>query len=1499
MTSGNEFKLGGNNGNSVDLAKLKSGVKRADFESDAKMLQIFDAVDTNANQTLDMDEVTLFTESMKSAANGDDTITKQEAQQVFQAQQEKAKAQGEDAKKYDIKAKDLFGFVNRFLDASERSNVKSSVVDEQGNQTLTYEDGSQEILNKDGSKILVQVIDGKKVSKTLDKNGDTTEESITDEESGDTETLSYENGKLKSHVVKSGTTTNFLGVDDGYSKGKPIRQIINQGTENEQTVEYNYTGDNSYTVVSRMSDIEESVVVTDGKLETSSKVQYKNGQKVQEYIISHNDGTQTRRFFENGKLKADAVTTSDGTTTQTLYNESERKVQSVIQKADGTVYKAEYDGKGSTLVVVQNGETIDRLGKKFDRTTAEIASNNKGTVHYQDGSPYFLAGETVRISGEFAPDYRGLQGRATSEQVQAQYAQQEQQRVAQRLQGKELKEITVDRDYANLTDYARDLLRSELGREPSKEEFTDKANELALLNGGSIVPKKGMTVRTTKTEADIKAEQARAQQQHSQQVKVDAINDLVGDYNKAVRSFNNQMEKDGWAADVADAVSYIWNNDAWSATGNTARQVRQDLAAYKETIQDLKAARREGEPQFKAKFKETFGVEYNQQNMEAYQASRDKLREVSTIVATEKAVTARMDELFANYDKEKAIVDKYKNSSNTLVDERKLNNAQFAVQREIQTLLGLSDSDMIKLSQDLQSKGKSLDINYMRQLYGEIKTGLAQQRTEALNGKTIEQYQAEKDAAYKKAFGNRTDIVERVADYNDSQDTGAAVVKVGAKIVGSALVAAATGGTASGLLIGALGSAAVSFGVDATDMMSDGRTHTLGEYGLAAGNALVDAGTQVISGGTSRILKAAEVGKVTRYAAQATVDMALDGSVDYMRTGEFHLSTFVMSGAASVGGEMIGDFLEARAARQQMDLGKVDNAAVQREYGSVDSGWLASTEEIERINHEHSRYSVTVTADEIGGIKTADIGSAIRGVVDDPGHIRVDVSSTQMRDAVADVANLGIDTNSAFGRGLVKLENVQQSKSSYSASVSGKPKFDGASADNVTPYGTFRRNQQVVAMGLQDDISLVQDAATISGKAYSNNPKNQIDGWGFLASSAAENGFSSTAYAKDGKIMIAFRGSDDTSDLVSDFSMMAGRTPEQLQHASDFVAKIKEQYPDAKIIVTGHSLGGSLTEMVASQYDDVLGITFDAVGTRHIVESAGGAMRDNHNTVNYIVNGDVLSNVDAHVGQVVLTDAVVQGGKLNSAHSISNFIGNGNNSLSGVESGIVARTVDANAKQTRLSDLINQSGASVKMDERSFKRIASQFEYDVNTLGADLDVLQSQIKSVADAGQRAQLQSMIDSRRVTITQGTDITANSHTIKSMSGDEINDVLARDFGFTEPGFLGGNTPSAEIVVDKPTKLVRVFNDENAFAKGSWLMPYNQIVGKSPEEIKDFFALPNMPKYIVEVEVPEGTRMFTGLCNPLEGWGNGGGTQFFVVGDVRPKQYGQMRLISGATN
>ena len=83
-------------------------------------------------------------------------------------------------------------------------------------------------------------------------------------------------------------------------------------------------------------------------------------------------------------------------------------------------------------------------------------------------------------------------------------------------------------------------------------------------------------------------------------------------------------------------------------------------------------------------------------------------------------------------------------------------------------------------------------------------------------------------------------------------------------------------------------------------------------------------------------------------------------------------------------------------------------------------------------------------------------------------------------------------------------------------------------------------------------------------------------------------------------------------------------------------------------------------------------------------------------------------------------------------------------------------------------------------------------------------------------------------------------------------------------------------------------------SSFAKGAWLMAYSDIEGLTPAQIKDKFALPSMPKYVVEVEVPEGAQLYTGKCNPLEGWGNGGGTQYFLIGDKRPKIYGGMKAL-----
>lgn len=95
-----------------------------------------------------------------------------------------------------------------------------------------------------------------------------------------------------------------------------------------------------------------------------------------------------------------------------------------------------------------------------------------------------------------------------------------------------------------------------------------------------------------------------------------AIGMLESELNNAQKAFNAQMDKDGWAADVADGVSNIWG---WAQKdGNQAWRVRRDLKTYRSQLNELKAAASKGDAQFRAKFKQIYGVDYNQNAIANY-----------------------------------------------------------------------------------------------------------------------------------------------------------------------------------------------------------------------------------------------------------------------------------------------------------------------------------------------------------------------------------------------------------------------------------------------------------------------------------------------------------------------------------------------------------------------------------------------------------------------------------------------------------------------------------------------------------------------------------------------------------------------------------------------------------------------------------------------------------------------------------------------------------------
>jgi len=80
----------------------------------------------------------------------------------------------------------------------------------------------------------------------------------------------------------------------------------------------------------------------------------------------------------------------------------------------------------------------------------------------------------------------------------------------------------------------------------------------------------------------------------------------------AKAAFQKQLDDDGWAGDVADGVSALWGSK------NRASIIRKELAGEQDRLNQLAQAAQKGDANFKTKFKQIYGVEYNKQAVEAY-----------------------------------------------------------------------------------------------------------------------------------------------------------------------------------------------------------------------------------------------------------------------------------------------------------------------------------------------------------------------------------------------------------------------------------------------------------------------------------------------------------------------------------------------------------------------------------------------------------------------------------------------------------------------------------------------------------------------------------------------------------------------------------------------------------------------------------------------------------------------------------------------------------------
>ena len=874
----------------ADISYLKAGMEIKTVKGDAKMESIFKALDKNNNGVLEENEINSFKKDFDG--NSDGVASKKEAKSFI-------KENG--LKGQDIKKKDVIKFLQQY--GENTANVKDTQVLQNGSVAITYNDGSQKVVNPDKSFDTVVTNDeGQKVTQSFDKNevlqkdkvetktetAETTYASdgktpvqtkvvntedktitvidydsngkyqkavVTSQNDGSVTTVNYDNGKEKTKNIKQGSTeSNYEYLEDGTER--ITSKVENKGIptkEAKSTFTYNQDG----TVTENIETYDATTtrhMTADNKVSTED-IKYKDGR------------TAHRQYYENGYTEQTKDSKGNDTVNIRTLDHKNLEQHKII---DGKEFVASYDGEGNTKVVVQYGETPAVLAKKFGCTEAQLKELNKDSIG-KNGN--FEFGSEVKIPGELEADDAKLQSRKSAEDVKAEvehkraiaYAKKMQKQaetaqlkqqfglknrngeggkikgtyqntgrkeeftiVGEAINGRTIaktkdgKYVTISNDgyilkeayVKNTTQFARgekiqgkvkdkngnivtqqySVVQKNIDKHGRSVVVDSKGNYHTMAKDGTIL--RADYVARSNTADAMRADSATAQKE--------TMGMLLNQVESAEAAFNHQMADDGWAGDLADGMSAIWGSK------NRAKYVRQDIAQYKADLKELQGCKSEQE--FKTKFKQKFGVEYNQNAV----------------------------------------------------------------------------------------------ANYM---------------------------QHPTTANYQKAFGTQRDIGTRVAEYNKSQQQGAAAIKTGVKLGAAIAVGVATGGTGF-VALGAVAAATAgtSFVVDASD-----RLNVTGSYTDASGNkvdaghgfregtnlkeiardAALDGGAVFVGGvvakGAKTIVASSKVMSAMSTTGQklATAGISMTGDVaygagqEYITTGEVTASGTLVNAAMSAVGSGI------------------------------------------------------------------------------------------------------------------------------------------------------------------------------------------------------------------------------------------------------------------------------------------------------------------------------------------------------------------------------------------------------------------------------------------------------------------------------------------------------------------------------------------------------------------------------------------------------------------
>jgi len=139
--------------------------------------------------------------------------------------------------------------------------------------------------------------------------------------------------------------------------------------------------------------------------------------------------------------------------------------------------------------------------------------------------------------------------------------------------------------------------------------------------------------------------------------------------------------------------------------------------------------------------------------------------------------------------------------------------------------------------------------------------------------------------------------------------------------------------------------------------------------------------------------------------------------------------------------------------------------------------------------------------------------------------------------------------------------------------------------------------------GVLRDYNLDYSLAEMSNAAY--DASTDVASWTRENSYSTSSGFYAVTFEKDNDIVIAYRGTNgDLGDIEADTAIgnPLNDWHQQFTDALNLAWQIRKDNPDKQIYVTGHSLGGSLAQVVTQAFG-FDGATFDPGGAKNLTNS--------------------------------------------------------------------------------------------------------------------------------------------------------------------------------------------------------------------------------------------------------------------------------------------------------